>query len=247
MNVSKSLVRVVILFCFIFLGIYPAAAQNIDKKNFWRFGVDASLGENQGALNLYSDRIWGLGKSGRFLLGAGFRLTAQRGNSLVYLTAPASITKGATGPQVLFLDEKPDQIDTINLTQSSLLAGNFSFLIGYKITPKFEAGFTIDLVGLTIGAKQKGKFESSDATNLSGQEFEARPTPFNALLIAENDIGTLQSQFYLSYMINSSSALKLGVSYLFTEYTSTQKLANNNDRFRNTVLMGMIGYSYTLP
>ena len=72
----------------------------------------------------------------------------------------------------------------------------------------------------------------------------AHPTPFNVLLISDNDRGTLNSELYANYFLNEKWGLKLAGQFLFTEYTTQyeiQQYPEANDRFRNKSLLLAIG------
>ena len=77
----------------------------------------------------------------------------------------------------------------------------------------------------------------------------ASPTPFNILLVSDNDRGSLNSEFYGKYLLNEKWAVKLGAQFLFTEYTTqtkVQQFPQANDRFRNKPLLLCVGVRYKL-
>jgi hypothetical protein len=47
---------------------------------------------------------------------------------------------------------------------------------------------------------------------------DSRPTQWNLLLTSDNDYGSLNSEFYAQYFIHKAIALKLGFTFLFSEY-----------------------------
>jgi hypothetical protein len=190
---------------------------------------------------------FGIGTFGKFRLGYGIRYTGFFGKNLNYRTAPASLTSGKSSLAALFSDEIVGQIDTLRLTKNQTNALNINIRLGYLLTSKIELGFNIDAIGLTFGGVQSGIFESqqSDATGRAnnGKNVKASPTKFNLLLISDSDIGTLNSELYLRYWVNNKFGIRAGASFQFLEYTTENKLAFDNDRFRSKQLLPFIAIS----
>jgi hypothetical protein len=187
----------------------------------------------------------GVGKKQKFKIGYGVRYTGYTANNRDYITAPAKITAGQTGPQVLFTAIDLTKYDTITFSKSQHHAVNISINLQYSFTKKLEVGFNIDAVGFSFGPQQNGNFVSSVRPANIPQNQQAKPTPFNLLLVSDNDIGTLNSELYARYWITDKIGVRAGLSFLFTEYTTTNKLTDNNDRWRNKSLLPMIGFTYT--
>lgn len=187
----------------------------------------------------------GVGKKQKFKIGYGVRYTGYTGKNKNYITAPAKLTSGQTGPQVLFTDINAANYDTINFANSQHNAINLSINLQYSFTSKFELGFNIDAVGFTFGGSQTGKFISSANTPAFDVPQTAKPTTLNALLISDNDIGSLNSELYARYWITNKLAIRAGLSFLFTEYTTNNKLVQNNDRWRYKSLTPMLGITYS--
>jgi hypothetical protein len=87
------------------------------------------------------------------------------------------------------------------------------------------------------------------SSNNSGQ-FEmtpfARPTILNALLVGDRDWGQLGSEFFASFAIIPNRLwIRTGMNFTFSEYTTEQRLTEENNRFRNKSLMGFLAISYT--
>ncbi len=75
---------------------------------------------------------------------------------------------------------------------------------------------------------------------------KAKPTSLNALLVGDNDIGSLNSELYVLYHASERLSVKAGLSYLFTEYTTDKKYITgiDNDRYRNKSMGAAIGIQY---
>jgi len=210
----------------------------------------AANGDQQ-LLALSGIKYYGVGKSAKFKVGVGVRLGAQRGSDLAFVTAPAILTSGAKGPQVIFTDVITANYDTLTLARSQATALNLSLNFTYDITGKFAVGFNIDAVGVSFGATQKGVFSPGDNAYLQGKRTvpnaESKPSTLNLLLISDNDRGTLNSELFARYALSDKLLLRGGASFGFTEYTATTAIGvDGNDRFRNKSLMGMVGLSYRI-
>lgn len=196
-------------------------------------------------LSLAWERLHGLGKRKAFQLGYGIRFSAAGGNNIGFTTAPAKLTSGETGPQVLFTENIEKNIDTLTFQRVQQNSINASIHIAYQFSSKLSAEFNIDAIGFSFGGYRTGSFaSSSDSLKKFGGNYQAKPTPFNLLLISDNDIGQLNSELVISYFFKPTLGLRFGASFLFSEYTTDDKLYLDNDRFRYKSLMGMVGIVY---
>lgn len=200
-------------------------------NNNFDIALGAGSGQFSGALSWV--HFHGIGKKEKFKIGYGIRFTSYFGSNQNYITAPAELTG------------KPESIDTLFMANAQSNALNLSINLQYSFSPKFDVGFNIDAVGLSFGGKQTGKFISSIRPTTVSETQTASITSFNVLLVGDNDIGTLNSELYVRYWLSEKIGIKAGVGFLFTEYTTDNKLTYDNDRFRNKSMMGMIGITYT--
>lgn len=180
----------------------------------------------------------------RFKIGYGVRFTTQGGKDLYYVTAPAILTSKQTGPQVLFSETYQENIDTFFVSKSQNNLLNISINLQYTIKEKFDIGFNIDAVGFTFGGKTTGKYIAYQSAD-NGTQQTASPTSLNLLLVSDNDIGALNSELYFRYWFNQKWAVKTGATFLFTEYTTNNKLRLDNDRWRNKALMGLVAITFS--
>jgi len=211
------------------------------QNNNFDLSLASNANQQLGALSWV--HFHSITKNKKFKIGYGIRFNAQQGKNLSYYTAPAILTSKQTGPQVLFSETYYDNVDTFVVANSKNNSLNLSINLQYSFTNKFEIGFNIDAIGFAFGKKTNGKYVSfRDKTNAASQP--AKPTKFNALLVSDNDIGMLNSELYARYWFNKNWAIKAGAAFLFTEYTTTNKLRLNNDRWRNKGLLPMIAVTY---
>ena len=189
---------------------------------------------------------WGLGKRGKFKIGTGIRFTYFAKGKTDLITAPASLTSGEKGPQVLFTENILSNFDTLKVSKVGAGYINIPIHLHYSFSQKFEIGFNIDALGLSFGSKQSGTFYASDSRSLNKTTQTAKPTTFNLLLVSDNDLGSLNSELYARYWVNDKIGFRAGLSFQFVEYTTDKVLTFENDRFRTKNLLPMLAISYKL-
>lgn len=171
-------------------------------------------------------------KNRRLLLGYGLRFSAfGASDQLLYTTAPYKLTKD-------------DLIDSMLVDQPFSAALAASLHVGYLITPKLKAGFNIDALGFGFGKETTGIFTSSDNNGQYAMSQTGRPTTPSVLLIGDNDIGQLVSEFYVAYDINEKMGIRGGLNMTFVEFQSDEKLTEDNDRFRHKAILGFLAFYY---
>jgi hypothetical protein len=204
--------------------------------------ADATFGgaKYQGTLALSYVHLWHLGEKQKFGIGIGTRFTSYLGANQYYMTAPAQLTSGSTSPFIIFQDNITANIDTFLVKSPQVNSLNLSINFNYRITKKIEAGFNIDVIGFSFGGSRQGNYINGPTGKMAG----AAPTPFNILLVSDNDRGSLNSEFFARYFLNDQWAVKIGAQFLFTEYTTStkvQQFPSENDRFRNKSLLFCLG------
>lgn len=197
-------------------------------------------------------QMYGIGKSKRFKLGYGIRLTSFFKHNVEARTAPAKFTSGTASFGALFADDIVSNIDTLYLPKAQVNSLNVSINLQYALTKKLEVGFNIDATGYSFGADQTGELISKKnkhkfadgSTNSS-----ATPAGLNLLLVSDSDLGNLNSEVYARYWVTEKIGIRAGVSFLFTEYTSDKKVQLTdglNNRWRYKSLLPLIAVSYKL-
>lgn len=222
-----------------------AAIAVYSQSTSQQLDLSGSFGSGWGSGSFSYNYNWQLGKNKKFEIGAGARLTSYFGSNQYYVTAPAKLTSGGTGPGVLFKENITANLDSFLLASSQVNSLNLSVNFGYHITKKFSAGVNIDAIGFSFGGSQNGKYINGTAvTNAS-----AKPTAFNVLLISDNDRGSLSSEAFAAYRFNNKWSVKAGIQFLFAEYTTNtkvQQLPEANDRFRYKAAGFLLGVRYQL-
>jgi len=223
------------------------------SRNTQEAGASLNSNGSFSALALTGTQYWGVGKKKKnFKLGLGTRLTSSFGsNNLEYITAPAILTSGQTGPGVFFAEQITQNIDTLSLNATQLNALNAYLALRFDFAQKWGIEFNIDLTGFSFGGNKEAKLIYGDGIQ-SIQNSKAKPTFFNALLISDNDLGSLNSALMLSYKIKSQLKVIAGASFLFNEYTLESPVTYTNsigtkvnaERYRTKQLMFGVGINY---
>lgn len=194
-----------------------------------------AFGKNEFSGTIALQHLYKLGKHRHLGVGAGVRLTSYFGKDQYYTTAPAKLTSGKTGPGVFFSDNIEQNIDTVLFNKPQVNSVNLSLNFSYEIYKSITLGFNIDAIGFSFGSKKTGTYFSNAGADVT---VRAKPTSFNALLISDNDKGSLNSEFYGAYQFDKLWSGKIGFQFLFTEYKTDSKIqitpdGQMNDRFRN--------------
>jgi hypothetical protein len=225
-------------------------AQSAKSFDFKRINqtADFSVATNGdfSTLALSGVRLYGLGRSHRFRIGYGLRLTSVFGKHTDYITAPAKLTSGTQSFAALVTESIVANLDTVHFAKSQVNSLNASINIEYGITRRFDVGINIDAIGVSFGAKQTGTFiaNSPVRSSLSGSQQSARVSPFNLLLVSDSDLGSLNSEVYARYRLTPQISLRGGLNFQFNEYITDRKLTLENDRFRAKNALPMLAVSY---
>lgn len=224
---------------------FVSFAQESFKENS-DFGVAFSYAPKEVNLAFSWKQMKGITAGKKFKLGYGLRYNGYLSNDKNYITAPAKLTSGEQGPQVFFIENIVENLDTFSLHNAQHNSLNAVIYLEYDFNPKWGVGFNIDAAGIAFGGSREGMIISSNNNRNSVVSVTAKPTPYNVLLISDNDIGMLNSELYGTYNVNDKLSINAGLTFLFTEYTTDIKIAQNfdNDRFRNKSLMGLISFNY---
>jgi hypothetical protein len=225
--------KLLFLFC-IAISVSNSKAQVLD------FALAA---KNEFSPSFSYEKTYGLGLNKRFQIGWGIRANSYFSGKKPFITAPAELTSGKKSIAAFFTEYRPEYLDTLQLTKAAVVSINSKIVLQYKFK-KSEIGFNIDALGFSLGAMQSGTFFAKESTTFNKSQQTAKPTGINILLISDSDRGSLNSELYYRHWIKNKSALRVGISFQFIEYTTSNKLTFENDRFRAKTLMPFIAYSF---
>lgn len=227
----------IFIVCFLAVAVSKAQMPNDTTKTKYRqghyFNLGASVGDQEFNVTGGAYHLHRFGKKKRFAIGYGLRYTGYVGGNKMYTTAPSKFTSTRQDALTLFSDDVPANIDTISTITSYSNSINASFHLQYTFLKKFDFGTNIDLIGFSFGPETQGTLISSSFDGKQKPVQNAKPTPFNLLLTSDNDIGSLNSEFYLQYWFHKKWAAKLGYTYYFAELKTEEKLSFDNGRIEN--------------
>ncbi|MCC5928713.1 MAG: hypothetical protein JJU28_05655 [Cyclobacteriaceae bacterium] len=228
----KKIFKTITLLAILALVGQRLSAQNNEIPKVSQ-SFEANIGFGDGTTGSLSwNRTHGLFQSKKIRIGYGLRLSAFGGNNLEYITAPANLTKNN------------ETIDTL-IVESPLTMGLSAVIhIEYMLSSKLKLGFNIDALGLGFGRESDARFVSSESSEFPAN-LTAKPTSYNVLLIGDNDIGQLKSEFFLAYRITDPLWLKAGLDMTFSEYTTDRLLTHENDRFRYKAMLFFVGIAFS--
>jgi len=211
--------------------------------------ITLTAGNVQGAMAASYVHKWRLGKNRTWELGLGGRITSYLGSKQDFITAPARLSRSTTMPfLIVFAGQKTENWDTLQVQRPFTTSVNITANIGYHISHRLYIGFNIDVIGFTVGRSTSSILTSN---GLSTADPVTKPAGFNLLLTGDNDLGSLNSEFFIRYRLNNRFAIKAVYQFLFVEYktTTTQQIAPDGtqvNRFRNKVNAFGLGLTYTL-
>ncbi len=203
------------------------------------------IGGGQTNVSLSYQYNWKFGKKQKLEMGVGARFNSFFSSNKYFVTAPAKIVKGEAGLGAFFKEPITSNMDSVQVPSAQINSLNILLNIGYNFSDRFRAGFNIDVIGFSFGGSQKGTYINGTAT----QPVTASPSGFNLLLVGENDLGSLNSEFFIAYAFNEKWSGKLGVQHIFMEYTTdtqVQQFPEANDRFRITPTVVCVGVVYKI-
>ncbi len=242
---KKYCITSILLCCFI-AAFAQAETGYFKQNNSYDLSLSSNLSQHVGALGW--SHLHGIGKGKkRFSIGYGLRLNSSFGGKKDFITAPGKLTSGVESPLIIFSEYIPGNFDTLSFSHYNTNSLNAVIHLNYAILHNLNVEFNIDALGFSFGKAQTADYTTTkrlQSPNTSEKQ-AAKPTPFNVLLVSDNDIGNLNSEILAKYWFNPHWAVKAGGTFIFSEYTTTNKLFLDNTRFRNKAFMPMIGISYS--
>lgn len=220
----------------------PTDGEPFVKRTTVEAGISLSTNGDMFAVALNGMQYWGFGNHNRkFKIGLGARMTSGFGNGdLEYTTALASLAENESTTDTVFFEG----------TQTNSL--NAFLALRYDITERWGVEANIDLAGFSFGGEKTGVLDYDGKT----LDINGTPTSGNLLLIGNNDLGNLNSEFLLTYRYKSNWRFKAGAMFLFNEYTlgvvpeayteasSDELLEKGINRFRSKNLTFGLGVNY---
>jgi len=216
--------------------------------NYFDLAASAS-GDRFSAAASWS-HMHGLGrKKQRLQIGYGLRFTGFVAANQFYTTAPAKYTSPTQSIGTLFSKTLEENIDTITTATASTYSLNAALYAHYRLSRRWDVGFNIDVIGFSFGPERKFNIISSTFDPNQAPVQRGAPTRFNLLLTSDNDIGSLNSEFFVRYWLREKVGLRLGYTFLFSEYRTDEDLRFDNrrivnDRYRHKAGMVLLAVTF---
>ena len=227
---------------FVLFAIVTSTSLTAQRFENPDYSIDLGVGiGNVSSAGIMFRKNFYLGAKKNIIISPGVRLGYATAQSADYISAPADITS------------EPKNVDTVAFGGTNIISTSLAINLGYQFNKKLALIFDIDLFGLSLGKEQNGTFRpgenSSVGTNPTWKQptsgHTASPSGTNLLLVGDRDLGTLSSAIAFNYLVTDAISIRLGAGFLFTEYTTQNKLgAAANDRWRAKSIQGLIGASY---
>ena len=217
-------------------------------QNYFDLAVGAGKGAFSAALSW--SHLHGIGKKKqRLKIGYGLRFTSFVAANKYYTTAPSKYTSSVQSLGTIFSETISENIDTISTATASTYSLNIALHVKYNITPKIDVGLNIDAVGFSFGPEKAFNIISSVYDENQEPVQKGSPTTFNLLLTSDNDIGSLNSEFFVRYWVTPKIGVRAGYTFLFSEYQTEKELSFDdgrivNDRFRYKSSMALVAVTF---
>lgn len=181
---------------------------------------------------------WGIGRKRQFFnIGFGLRGNTFFTKKRYYVTSSPDLTQfNLGGADSLYFSR----------VQTNTLNGYLTLQLNIK--PGVDIYLNTDLGGINFGDSRTGFFKSYETHPVfdGNMEYNVEPYAFNANLWENNSYGTIMTEAYAQFRINSTIAWRLGVNYLRNEYVTDVAVPNNGKRFSQRHYMVMGGIAFDL-
>lgn len=230
---------------------FTSAAQGVPHyRDNIHFDLALSMSSRQFATALSATHLSSpIKKIPKLQFGYGIRFSTFVSANQHYTTAPAKYTSPIQNPGTIFSKTLEENIDTITTATAVTHSFNAAVYIQYRFHRRLCVGFNIDVAGVSFGPEKKFNVISNVYDAGQSPVVTGSPTRFNLLLTSDNDLGSLNSEFYLQLLQTGRINFRTGYTFLFTEYRTTQNLSFDqgrisNDRYRNKAGMFLLSISY---
>jgi hypothetical protein len=145
-------------------------------------------------------------------------------------------------------DVKDPAVKLVQTSTTFVSANNVFIGANLNFLTRFGVGFNIDVGGFSAGTTEKAWYDvdMSNGGTTYANEVSTRPSTYNLLKGGSNDLGTLNSEFYVECRFESGVRLRGGVSHLFTELTASGGGLTEEKRVRSMLNLFTIHLSYPL-
>lgn len=203
-----------------------ASAQRLGltESNAWEFSIAfGDVGRALSATKLMGTRNFAT-MDKRFTVGWGLRGSLIGGDNLPHLG-------------------RGNELDTLLVANPGVVALNLMLMGTARLNNNIEIGANFDLAGITLGGDKRANLHATNGS-LSGA-YTATVTNLNVFGFGTGSHrGSMLSEVYLQYGVNTEWKIKFGFSKFWTDY-QTDLVLSGSRRFRSSVNAGFFGMRYT--
>ena len=176
------------------------------------FGNPVNADTSEPAQKIWTGLSVGMGKNTQQAsLGLAHHWAPFAGRSLAFVSG---VRYNAFWEQRTEYRCNPNCTDAILVAPEAKTNHAVNLMLGVQYNlSAFFAGFNIDVVGFNLGKNEY-------ALNQAGVTYAGESKTFNLLKIGFNDIGSLNSEFYVGYLLSENLSARLGYSHTFSHYAS---------------------------
>lgn len=211
----------------------PSIAPASDRGSRWARTLDASIAvaRDRGTAAVSWNQLHAVWPA-RLELGLGARATTFHARGpLVFRTGDPSL-------------ERAGRVNGLGLADPWVTSVNLQLLAIARVAGPVEAGFDLDLAGVSFGPRRSGRYEASDP-GLAGAQ-AARVAAFNLLRGGVRDSGQLNSEFFVGVRLGPTWTVRAGLSHVVTGYRSLAPLDHGNRDFERFTTQPFAGVSARL-
>lgn len=202
-----------------------ASAQwlGLTESSAWEYSIAfGDVGRSVSVAKLMGTRTFAT-MDKRFSIGWGLRGSLLGGDNLQHLG-------------------RGNALDTLLVGNPGILAANVMLMGTARLNDNIELGVNFDLAGLSIGGDKRADLRASGG--VSGAN-TATVTTVNLFGFGTGiHRGSLNSEVYLQYGVNTEWKVKFGFSKFWTDYQIDLNL-NGSRRYRSSVNAAFFGARYT--
>jgi hypothetical protein len=230
---QRAAVALAIVGTVLALAVWPSRARADERGSRWAQTLDASIGvaRDRGTAAISWNHLYAV-LPDRLALGVGARATTFRANgSLAFRTGDASL-------------DRAGQVNRLVLEDPWVTSLNLQFLAIARVFGPVEAGFDLDLVGVSFGPRRSGRYEATDPRFAGVQA--ARVSNLDLFRSGIRDRGQLNSEFFIGIRLDRTWTVRAGLSHVVTGYRSVDPLDHGNRDFKRFTTQGFAGISARL-
>lgn len=248
-----------LLFGCMLLSVQALAQKPVSSRVMTGMDAGFAFKKDNYAPSLTYYQLLNIGNRSLLSIGWTARLAKFYGDNLSLYTAPARLTRDATGFAALGPSLKVANIDTVRFDYLTNTSVNFGVRAEFHLG-RIDLGGSADILGLAFGKSRIGRVISSSGSfrvNGTSEDSSAvfftgdnrfqrmRPTGINIRLLGDNDLGNLATEVYARIHINQRLAIKGGYQWQTAEmYFRDISPADGNKRYRHRVGMPFLAVTF---